>query len=213
MYRACRLQRRCRGGAEAVQRRSGGVRRGAELQLGVIVAAAEAAAARLRCPCPPPGQGGWSVVSGQGQGQGQWSGVAGGSKPLRVSNGVSGAWLPPASSASPRPLPRTWSSTATWSRQAARAPNGTRRRGPAKVGLGFRIGGMGLGVVAVGVKEGYGESGLKPPALTPTPVPIPSLVPFPAFGLALALALLFTTSHSPTNPETNPTPARALALT
>ena len=148
----------CRGGAEAVQRRRrggaegcGGVRRGAELQLGVIVAAAEAAAARLRCPCPPPGQGGWSVVSGQGQGQGQWSGVAGGSKPLRVSNGGSGAWLPPASSASPRPLPRTWSSTATWSRQAARAPNGTRRRGPAKVGLGFRIGGMGLGVVAVGV--------------------------------------------------------------
>ena len=149
----------CRGGAEAVQRRRrggaegcGGVRRGAELQLGVIVAAAEAAA-RLRCPCPPPGQGGWSVVSGQGQCQcqGQWSGVGGGSKPLRVSNGVSGAWLPPASSASPRPLPRTWSSTATWSRQAARAPNGTRRRGPAKVGLGFRIGGMGLGVVAVGV--------------------------------------------------------------
>ena len=71
----------CRGGAEAV-------RRGAELQLGVIVAAAEAAEARLRCPCPPPGQGGWSVVSGQGQGQGQRSGEADGSKPLRVSNGV-----------------------------------------------------------------------------------------------------------------------------
>ena len=149
----------CRGGAEAERRGAEGCGAAAR----VIVAAAEAAAARLRCPCPPPGQGGWSVVSGQGQGQGQgqWSGLGGGSKPLRVSNGVSGAWLPPASSESPRPLPRTWSSMATWSRQAARAPNGTRRRGPAKVGLGFRIGGMGF----------------------------------------------------QTNSETNPTPARALALT
>ena len=211
MYRACRLQRRYRGGAEAERRGAEGCGAAARGHSGG--SRGGSGAPSLPLPSTWPGSG--SVVSGQGQGQGQgqWSGVGGGSKPLRVSNGVSGAWLPPASSASPRPLPRTWSSTATWSRQAARAPNGTRRRGPAKVGLGFRIGGMGLGVVAVGVKEGYGESGLKPPALTPTPVPIPSLVPFPAFGLALALALLFTTSHSPTNPETNPTPARALALT
>ena len=73
---------------------------------------------------------------------------------------------------------------------------------------------MGLGVVAAGV-EGYGEWGLKPPALTPTPVPTPSLVPFPALGLALALTLRFSTSHSPSHPEANPTlpaPSRSRVL-
>lgn len=122
----------------------------------------------------------------------------------------SGARLPPASSASPRPRPRTWSSMATWSRQAARAPNGTRRRGPAKVGLGFSWGygargggGRGGGVRGVGAEAASPDTDTGPDPITS---PVPSPRPRPRAHPTLHHFPLSIQSRS------QPNPARALAL-